>query len=425
MQQRKIGVLAQYLNSRHDIREFINTLASQYQVVVFLRPNDKHMASLLSEKVETRTIQAQVKRSIWNNILIVCYRLFGVLPVSQHNYFITEFFKLNNASLSFWTKSRETLLLQTSRFTPKFISYDAYLRMLKYKKQTPIDDIDEFLCFTQVYDDLFFAHILESGRKTKVYVYSWDHPCKMKTFSKRVSEYLVWNEGLKEDLNGLQCIETNKIRVFGATQLTYINEFLKQSKSIPAYYPFDYIYFACATGYPKLVRQEVSIILKTAKYLIEKHPFVRLVVRTYPFFGAEELYAPLKEQPNIVIDDYKSRFKNHSDALLIINDKLIKISQAKGLIHFGTTFGLEAAYFKAPVVLADIAGQFKVLHEFVHQYQNDKYLNLEYRNVAKSWEAYEQVISGIIEGHTDLQLYNPKVASSTALLSMNELAERL
>lgn len=423
--RKRIGVLAQYLDSRHDIREFIKALTKDNEVVVFLRPNDGHLARLLSDKVEVRTIQAQVKKSVWNNLLILWYKLFGILPVSQHNYFITEFFKLNHARLSGWSRFKEAAFLHTSKFTPKFISYDGYLKSLRYKRDTKVDDIDEFLCFTQIYDDLFLAHVLESGKKTKVYVYSWDHPCKMKTFSKRVSEYLVWNEGLKEDLITLQFIEPKKIRVFGATQLTYNYDFLRSDEVKTSYYPFTYIYFACATGYPKLVNQEVALIERTASFLAKKHPALKLVVRTYPFFGAEELYAPLKKYENIVTDDYKLRFDPTKDPFGVITDKLIKMNGAKGLIHLGTTFGLEASYFKAPVILADVAQEYQQLDEFVHQYQNDKYLNLSFKNIPKSWSAYEQAISSIADNEPEMALYNAAVANTTTLYSMENLAQRL
>jgi hypothetical protein len=422
--RKRIGVLAQYLDSRHDIREFIKALTKDNEVVVYLRSNDGHLARLLSDKVEIRTIKAQVRRSVWNNALIFFYKLFGVLPVSEHNYFITEFFKLNNAHLTPWNRFKESCILHASKLTPKFISYDGYLKSLRYKKDTVLDDIDEFLCFTQIYEDLFLAHVLETGKKVKVYVYSWDHPCKMKTFSKRVAEYLVWNEGLKEDLITLQFIDPLKIRVFGATQLTYNYDFLHSEKAQQTYYSFPYIYFACATGYPKLVNQEVALIEKTAAYLAAQHPEFTLVVRTYPFFGAEELYAPLKKYSNILIDDYKSKFDPTKDPLGVITDKLVKMNGAKGLIHLGTTFGLEASYFKAPVILADVAQDYKQLDEFVHQYQNDKYLNLSFKNIPKTWSDYEQAIHAMINNKQEMNLYNPVVAGTTTLHAMDTLAQQ-
>jgi hypothetical protein len=106
-------------------------------------------------------------------------------------------------------------------------------------------------------------------------------------------------------------------------------------------------------------------------------------------------------------------------------DKLIKMSQAKGIIHFGTTFGLEASYFEAPVILADIVASYKELHQFVHQYQNDKYLNLNYPNVPKDWNSFEQAISTTVTDQADMQAYNRAVASDTVLYSLDELIERI
>lgn len=423
--RKKIGVLAQYLDTRHDVREFINTLTTRYDVVVYLRTNDQHFKKLLNSKVEVRPIRVQIRRSISNHILIFFYRLFGILPSSEQNYFITEFFKLNNSKLSAWKRFRESIGLHISRFTPKVMSYDGYLKSLRYATHTDIHDVDEFLCFTQIYDDLFFAYLLDSGKKVSVYVYSWDHPCKMKTFSKRVDSYLVWNKGLKEDVINLQGIPAKKVTVLGSTQLTYIYEFIHSNKAERRYYDFPYVYFACATGYPTLVQQEVSIIKKTAEYLDEKHPNLKLVVRTYPFFGAENYYEPLLHLKNVVIDDYKIRFDSQQQAIELMEDKLMKIAQAQAIIHFGTTFGLEAAYFNHPVVLADFVQEHAELNQFVHQYQNDKYLNLGYPNICKTWQEFTTVLDAINKQDIKLMDYNSEVSKQTGLLSMTELVQHL
>ena len=93
---------------------------------------------------------------------------------------------------------------------PKWVSYDQYLNNLDNSKQTIIDDIDMFICLTKISDDHFFSRLLNDGKNVKVYVYSWDHPCKHKQFSNRV-KYLVWNDGIKDDLYALQKIPKKKI----------------------------------------------------------------------------------------------------------------------------------------------------------------------------------------------------------------------
>ena len=183
--RRKIGILAQYISTRHDVRQIVVELNKMYDVCVFLKKEDLIYQKLFpNSAVEFREIKKEIQKDIKNKILDLSYFLFGKIPKSRGNYYITEHFKLYNLKFSAVNRFKSTLLLNLSKITPKWISYDKYLCLLKSKEETFIDDIDDFFCFTQIYDDLFFSKILESGKLTKVYVYSWDHPCKMKTFSK-------------------------------------------------------------------------------------------------------------------------------------------------------------------------------------------------------------------------------------------------
>jgi hypothetical protein len=419
----KIGVLAQYLDTRQDVRLFIKELAVNRKVCLYLKSSDLHCEKYFTndKNIEVREIKNIIPKNYFNHIWILLYQIFGRLPKSENNYYITENFKLNNSRISFFVKLKQKTILFFSKLVPKFISYDMYLSFLNYKEGTKLNDIQECVCFTQIYDDLFLAELLKKNIVVKVYVYSWDHPCKMKTFSQKANQYYVWNEGLKNDLIDLQKINSDKIKIIGSTQLTFIHNYLSNQKE-SSYYPFEYFYFACATGYPKLVTQEVNVILEIAKALLLVNPHVKIVVRTYPFFGANDLYKPLLEMKNIIIDDYKDKYKEELDSEKNINDKLHKIQFAKGIMHFGTTLGLEASYFNAPVYLVDSVKKYKELHGFVHQFQNDKYLNLKFKNVIKKQDQFESVFSN---NENDLLTYNKVVSSQTKLCDMSGIIKHV
>lgn len=413
---KKIGIVAQYLTSRNDIREVIERLARQNEVFLFLRKNDNNIFI----PGATNRVITDRRKTITNEILTRLFYLFGKLPRSRNNYYITESFKIANTRTSAIFKAEKKLLLFLSRFLPKIISYDRYLNWLDCSDTTPVNDIDVFLCFTEIYDDFLFSHLLRKQKKVFVYVYSWDHPCKMTKFSHRVYKYLVWNEGLKQDMIELQAMQAQQVEVLGASQLAYIAEFKEVEHEYDKPFAFDYFYFGCATGTAPLVRQEVEIIKQLAEEMGRIAPDLKLVVRPYPFLGAWELYSPLERYKNIYFDnDYREN--KHSFALdrKRIYEKFVKIKYAKGFIHLGTTMGFEAAYFNTPVLQINFDVPDKgtlSIHGFIHQYQNDKYLiSGDFPNILSNKEQAITVLKGIKENKDQFVLYNKWVAASTAL----------
>lgn len=124
-----IGILAQYLNSRNDVRDLINHLHKKCTVIIFLRIADTAIAKGLNENIEIRYFQ-QDKNKFRNYILDKIFKLFGKLPRSRNNYFITEKFKLQNSAYKGLHHVIEKLILAIAHITPKFISYQSYLSKL-------------------------------------------------------------------------------------------------------------------------------------------------------------------------------------------------------------------------------------------------------------------------------------------------------
>jgi hypothetical protein len=416
----KIGVLASYPDTRRDICDLLNLLSQEHDLVLYARDFEAKKFNLLL----TATIIIPVTpfagftrflQILWQFV----YLVLGQIPVSRYNYYMTEHIKLLNSGYKKGPKFIQSTLLSISKITPKIISYDQYLNVLSWFKTT-IEiqpDIDVFLCFTEISNDGVFSKILRQNKPVWTYVYSWDHPCKMKTFSKRTN-YLVWNEGLKNDLIHLQNINADQIWVWGVTQFTYIEQFLhcKPSESENLSYPFSYIYLGCATGYDQLAKQEVKYCVQIAKQLNEILPDWKLVLRPYPFQNNQKIYQSLLASPNVVLD------KNIS-----INDKLSAIQHARAFFHFGTTMGYEAGYFDTPSFLIDLVNKTtdKLLYGFIHQYQNDKYLNTGPDSlVIKDWAALVEIATNL--SHQKTYLYsNTKTRASTPLHTLPNLAEKL
>ncbi|MBD0255409.1 MAG: hypothetical protein ICV83_06790 [Cytophagales bacterium] len=423
---KKIGVVAQYLDSRNDIREVIRHLAQNHQVQLYLRKNDLEKAV---PGTAVREITAR-RKTLKNELLARLFYLFGQIPRSRQNYFIVEQFKIANTKTRRLFKLEKKTLLFLSRFLPRFISYDQYLDWLDYSPTTPVADVDAFLCFTEIYDDAFLKHLLRTGKPTFVYVYSWDHPCKMPRFSRRVQRYLVWNEGLREDMVQLQGIPCTHVRVVGSSQLAYIAEFRKDPAADAPPFPFDYLYFGCATGTPGLVKQEVGIIAQLAAALAEAFPGLRLVVRPYPFLGAWHLYEPLRAYDNVYFDDaYRTTSSSAALTRQQIYEKFVKIKHAKAFIHIGTTMGYEATYFDTPVLQVNFqvpGGGAENLHGFIHQYQNDKYLMPEgYPNVVTDARDFREKITRLLAAPGEFLRYNRHVAGQTRVADFDGFCQAL
>ncbi|MEO6686669.1 MAG: hypothetical protein ABIN24_11920 [Dyadobacter sp.] len=415
----KIGILANYLDTRKDLHDLLDLLSQDHHIVAFVQKSDVQKMEKLLPAVTVIPIQAltgisRIIQLLWQ----YTYLVFGKLPASSYNYYLTEHIKLSNSSNKKWARIIQSSLLSLSKITPQIISYDQYLDLVsELKKSLLIDtDIDIFLCFTEISNDFIFAKIIQENKPVWTYVYSWDHACKMKTFSKRTN-YLVWNEGIKEDLIKLQHIKAEKIKIWGATQFASIAKFISHESNCTEKLPynFSYIYFGFATGYDVLARQEVTYCHQIATHLKTILPDWKLVLRPYPFQKNQNIYTSLTTLPNVIFDEST-----------LSNDKFLKIKHAKAFLHFGTTMGYEAIYFDTPSYLLDIADQKKdaLLHGFVHQYQNDKYLNTTDSLAIKSYNELIIIFENFAKrqpGHYS----NPKLRSDTPLHSLPVLAGNL
>lgn len=424
----KIGIALGFFDFRNDVRNLIKAVLEGHEVVVFCLARDRDtVASKLPTGAELRIIDEK-KTGLRNKIYTRFFQLLKRLPKSRHNYYLMEHFKISlNPDRK--ARAKATALLEASQKLPHIMAYDYYLSKLDYNEGTKIDDLDRIIFFTDIVDDAFFARTINENKKPVVYVYSWDHPCKHYKYSQRV-DYLCWHDGIKTDLEELQGIETSRITTLGASQFCYIDMYNTLKKNPhPRIYDFPYVYFGCAIGIPQLVHKEIEIIENVSKALVSLRSELKLIVRPYPVLNDWGYYDKLRESKYIIIDD-SYRTTDLSVADDDIMDKFRKIDEATAFIHLGTTMGYEACFTDTPSFIIDYGYGDSEGHvsmeNFVHQYQNKKYLLLDgFDNVITSEHQLQRVLSMLEKDSSVFTEYNHAVSANMAPSSFDGLAGKL
>jgi hypothetical protein len=423
----KIGVFAQYINTRKDLRDLILGLNKKMNIVLLLDERDKAMANLIGDSVEIRYFRTN-KYKNRNYFFEKLFKLFGKLPKSKENYYITEKFKLHNAGLSGFFYFIEWSTLRMSKITLKFISYKKYLSSLKSNQIHILKDIDKFFCITQIYNDVMYAAIQKTKKPVINYVYSWDHACKMKCFLHDDQNlYLTWSEEIKEDLIELQYVSQDHIHVLGATQLIYLFDYLNNDHAVSKTLP-PYIYMVGGTGTGQLLQEEVSMMEALIKSSLISHPEILFRIRPYPFVRNMEIYNCLALYPNAELEKISDFKKGTAQLPSDYESKYNSIAGALALFHFGTTLSLEAAHINVPVILIDTAHEenFKQLNGFIHQYQNDKYLNQpESINVLKSTNNINHLIDKLLASSSQFLPYNAQLKKVGQIENIETILNKL
>lgn len=367
-----VGMMLTFFDFRNDVRQLITRLLKHDEIILFIRAEHEEQIKKFTALGFQYRIINEYTAGNKNALATKLFTALRKIPASRENYFLMESFKAAGASTEALQK-RAKNIIRLQRTSPKWISYDRYLDMLEYSGKTDLQGITKMIVLTEIYDDLLLSRLIREKVPTAVYVYSWDHACKQVRFSKRL-QYMVWHDGIAEDLKLLQGIPAGSIRVTGATQLGYIHSF--RERSVPQPRKINCIYFGCGVGLPELVSEEVRVIMILAEHMRQVLPDHTLIVRPYPNLRFWEVYDTLKTYTNIMIDEsYRQQDLSVSDADIIHKFELIH--QCKAFFHVGTTLGLEACFTSCPSFLLDLSpdtGQPVSLYHFVHQYQNQKYL---------------------------------------------------
>ena len=424
----RLGIVIQHYDARNDVRELVALLAREHDVVLF---GAAHKLAPVDCRWEKRAFRQRprVPHRLWQQL----FNLFGELPASRDNYLVTELFKL--AALPPARRRLATLRLRLRLLLPTLVSFDALLDHLRGLDTTPVADIDRFLIITELSSPAFLARVLAAGIPADAYVYSWDHACKHASFSRRIRRWLVWHAGIAEDLTRLQGIPAERIEVVGATQLAYIHEYLGHPALRQRRLDRRYVYYGCGVGHAGMARQEAAVIGLVADALAAVAPDVLLLVRPYPMLADIDCFRALRTRPNVRFDeDYRHGRKDRSLTREDIFRRLCLQEHAAAFLHCGTTMGLEGAYLGAPVLFLDLQDAPNLLprahplslHRFVHQYQNERYMQLPgYPNVITRTADLGPRLAALLANPAPFRAYGAALAAPMRLSSLGEVAERL
>lgn len=424
----KLGIVIQHYDARNDVRELVELLASDHDVVLFGHEQKLRDISAPCEKRAFR----QHKR-FTDRIWLQLFNLFGELPASRNNFLITELFKLCKLSpLRRWIASTR---LRLRMHLPSLLSFDFLLDRLAGCDSTPVEDIERFLVITELSSPAFLARVLDVGIPVDAYVYSWDHACKHVTFSKRVDRWLVWHEGIADDLVELQGLPRERIPVVGATQLAYIHEYLRRPELRAPKRHDRYVYYGCGVGFVDMAQQEAKLIGFLADTLRDVDPEVVLLVRPYPMLADTEFFQALRQKPNVEFDeDYRPGRNDRSLSRDAIFSRLNLQEHAAAFVHCGTTMGLEGAYFDCPVLFLDLrdfdygapSRSFMHLRRFIHQYHNERYMILhQHRNVVSRTADLGSTLRAALKNAQEYEAYNRQLSTDLPLDGLAEIARRL
>ncbi len=395
-QPMKIAFVVSFFDFRNDVRRVIATASARHKVIVMGKAEEEEQIRRhLPGNVGFRAINERTNSRI-NKLWEIIYFFCRALPKSRDNFFLMELFKASNTPLP--TQVRKNLRrLHWIKLLPKFVAYDTFLKGLRPSRKTRIDDIDQFVFFTAIADDYLLSRLIQNHHPSvKVYVYSWDHPCKHTCFSGRV-KYAVWNSAMANDISALQKVDPAKITITGASQLGYIEEYLRIKKDMVfRSFSFPYIYFGCAVGIERLIPDEIDVIRTISAQMKALRQDLTLVVRPYPVQSNWKVYECLRELDNIHLDEeFRTADLSVSEAHLM--EKFEKVQNAEAFFHLGTTLGLEACFTDTPAFIIDMGYDQKKelsLFSFIHQYQNDRHLiNLSTRNLIQNEETLRAVLT--------------------------------
>jgi hypothetical protein len=188
-----------------------------------------------------------------------------------------------------------------------------------------------------------------------------------------------------------------------------------------------YFYFVASLGHEQMARAEVELVKKTADFLRILDSSIILCFRPYPMLKKKGIYDDLKSIENLEFDDYDS--DSEKSGFILDEDGALKkmnlINYSLGVIHCGTTVGIETCFFDVPIIYITLTGFDKALASVYRQYHLEKYYKLKYCNVVSSEMQLSKMLKGIISnpGDSSFLQYNLSLRERFLLKSNKEMAD--
>ena len=384
-----LGIVIEHYSFRSDLRELVRLIQNYDSITVFC----------------DESIQKQIQADFCNNTKISYILTKEIKSLSNIFRFIGYKNQLRKEAFQWYLRkiSGKKNIVQTLRyffllvehFIPGFISYDNFIKLFP-KQKYDIPNLDAILFFTDIQSDTVVAYARQNNIPIFVYLYSWDHPVKIRRLPQMGTKYLVWNSGLKADLVSINKIPEENIDIVGSTQLSIISEYKNSYPDVSVINGAQFLYFIATKGRPEFVAQELDLFERIATMVLEKYPTLTLVYRPYPNVSKSSLIQieRLQNYPNVEIDDYFDH-----DHLLTFEkkfEKYKKMCDALLVIHTGGTIAVEAGLLKANSIYYNFSNEldhnqqnvvkYLRLSNVNKQHHLRKFVNRNYANVCGSWE---------------------------------------
>ncbi len=413
-----IGVFAEHINSRVDISYLLNELSKKDEITYYSK--SKVNPKYFNKKICHKKYSNQSNIKFLNKFLNIIFTVFGKHPKDTiHNSLVWERYALDNSNNSLMSYYFKHFLIFLSKFFSKYLSYDFYLKMLFFKPSISILEHDVYIFFSDIVDNEALSFLLKKNKKVLVYVYSWDHPPKFKSYSKRIHRFLTWNESISKDLVKLHNLSAEKIKSIGSSQFSFLQEYISEQQDLKILKDYD-VLFCFSTGSIKLIKQEIKLLIK----LCEANPILTIHARLYPFVKNHNVYEPLKLIDNLFLINSNYRDLNSiNDFKKLAFDKYEQIEKSKIVIHCGTTMGLEACFLNSKVLFISLDCDYEDedIVSFMHQYQNDKYLNLDSNSVIKNIKNFD-LSSLSIDNN---EKYKQRILQNFKLATINDISKKI
>lgn len=345
--RKKIAFALSHLGLRIDLRRLLTLMHDAYDLDVFVRRED--VKYLADTDLNIKVVDDLFPLNATDDVKKGLFRWVGQMP-RPAKYFKEYILRKADRSEGSSVKRRMELLFAVNSRLPVKWSYFNYLKSLGVRSPL-LQDYDMVLSVTDAVSDKMLGSVINSGVPLSIYVTSWDHAAKFRTFANRYVDYLVWGERMAEDLIELHGVAPKNTVKLGCGQFFYLAQFIRQHgrKADPTAAADPYIYVPASFAYPLVARQEVNVIAGLSDYLTSIDSNLRIVFRPYPMLSDQQLYEPLRRRSNISFDKFtvdkaKPNFKTED-----LEHKYRMIHAAAAVFHVATTLGLEAAYFDVPV----------------------------------------------------------------------------
>lgn len=420
-----LGVHAGDLDLRNDARWLLRLISASCRVVLYANADCRF--DDLEDVVEIRLIRTNhgIRYRLWRTL----YRLFGPVP-SRMDYYSNAMRRLQK--LKGWARFRAGVIAKVRFAVPRIFSIEWYLKRISSFDTTPIDGVDRFLFLTHIENLMFFARAVNSEIPTVLYLSSWDHVCKDTCYPKTGVDYLVWNQGCREDLQRYHGVEGERIDVVGSTQLVFVESYLKSQISAASERISKQVYYVCGHGYPGYVEQELELVRRLHQAIQEVDREITLCLRPYPNQRSWQIYQQLAQDLGLRLDDnFQQQERSRSQTFDEIYSKYDMVQQSIAVFHCGTTLGLEAAFLKAPVFLVvpwdwDLGVKPRSLRHisnvFKLQHLQRYLVHPEYPNViTKEDELIAAIEKALCEDSSILD-YNERCAQEFPLRSIETIA---